>query len=165
MNFLPRYQKWLWPEPGLGDDELNALFQQLLSKRMPIAILLASNDPNPQQKMIILESYLAQNHINPRFPYPIYIVSQQSVYSKTVPVIEDESQLPRYFNLSQKELSSKERELLYKINFLVEKTGNSSIAKKFQLFAKNRTNIKKLFMISREAQYYEDLLVLIRNNK
>ena len=96
-----------------------------------------------------------------RFPYPIYVVSKEDISSKQVIVLKEESEIPRYFQILEEKRGGKESLLASKIDILRTKINNTPVEEKLELISKGRGEVKELFMVSREAQYYEDLLELM----
>ena len=145
MEFLPLYIKWQFTE----DIDWN----ELAFGKAPMIVYL-----NTQDQLKKLEGHLQRKKINPCFPYPIYVISREEVVPNQVNILGDESEIPQYFNLVKKRLTHQENEIFYRINLLSEKIRNILQQDKLQDLTDNRNKTRKLFMISREAHYYETLL-------
>lgn len=120
---------------------------QLPWNRRPI--ILYSQDPRA------VEDYLREKDINPHFPYPVYLVCEEPFSSRYVNVIADERELPRYFLPAHS----------HKIEMLAEKVRNAPIQEGLHAIAQTREKTKRLFMLSRETQYYEDLLQFLEQSR
>ena len=123
--------------------------------RAPVAITIKN-----RKELQTLQQHFEQENLNTRFPYPIYIIYDNKITPKQINVIKNKSELPPYFNIKLKNLSKIEYELLRKINILAESIRNIPIAHNLDIFSSRRHLIKKLFMISRETQYYENIIKL-----
>ena len=137
------------------------LLNEIPFSKRPVVLSFDWDEPEPQQKLQALEDYLRQKKIHPLFPYPIYIITKQEIYSEQINIIKDEAQLPEYFMIPDRKLDLQEKKIFYKVSILAEKVRNVSLGEKFQLLKTERDTTKKLFMVSREAQYYENLLKLM----
>ena len=148
----------------IQEAEFNRLLDGRPFNRRPVVIYFDKNEPSPHHKLQMIEDYLQQQKISPQFPYPVYVVSEQDISSERVRVIRDESEIPKYFQVLKENLKPSESLDFHKINMLTTKISNAPIAERLQLIVETRAETKKLFMISREAQYYEDLLMLIKQS-
>ena len=149
--------EWAGPQ----EEEFCRFLDDLPFESMPTMISLNKSGPSAHRKLQIIDSYLRRKKIHSRFPYPVYVISKEDISSEQVIVLKDESEVPRYFQILKETGEDLESEAFRKIHILRTKINNTPIEERFGLIAKAKVEIKELFMISRESQYYEDLLELM----
>ena len=164
MESLPFYDECNLNEVFRG--ELQAQLNQLPFGQRPIIFHFAQDKSWTylhQQKLEIIECHLRQIKINPCFPYPIYLVWEggQGPPAKLVNIIEDRAKIPGHFNLLVRRRGRYESRALDQIGILAEKIRNAQLVGEQQSIAWAKEETKKLFMISREVQYYQDFLALM----
>ncbi|MCY4643752.1 MAG: hypothetical protein OXB88_03955 [Bacteriovoracales bacterium] len=159
MDKLPRYNEWFIDKT---EENLHLFLEKLPFNKTPIVIYFHKEEPSPQQKLQIIENYLRRKGINARFPYPVYIVSNQGLYSDQINIVRKQSQIPRYFYLFKKDFTQREQKNFYKVSLFAEKVRNTPIEEGLRSIEATKDETKRSFMISREVQYYENMLTFIR---
>ncbi|MFN8369913.1 MAG: hypothetical protein U0T83_04710 [Bacteriovoracaceae bacterium] len=105
----------------------------------------------------LLEEHLTKLKINPRFPYPIYLVSDYDLSDCSFFIIKQIKDIPKYFLEMPGRPGSKELQTIKKLNILRNKIINSDINEKQKLLKNFSFKNKKLFNILKEIDFYEEI--------
>ncbi|MCO4793384.1 MAG: hypothetical protein KC493_06725 [Bacteriovoracaceae bacterium] len=103
--------------------------------------------------------------IHPKFPYPLYIVSNSIDHHKDLSVVPSVDALPRHFHQKARRLKSKELGLLSKCSILSKKVQNLNIHQRFRQITKSATPQRQLFDKCKEVYFYERITDGIYNRK
>ena len=115
-----------------------------------------------QKSIDNLERYIQEKEITPHFPYPIYIVSDKPLLTQKINLLKSRSEAPKHFDQNPKKLTTAENKVFYQINMIAEKIRNTPVETRLNALTSRSEETKKLFMISRENQYYENILTAMK---
>ncbi len=104
-----------------------------------------------------LEEALKKNKLNPYFPYPLYIISEEISQYNSIPILKSVKDLPEHFYKKIKRPNNKEMQLLNKLYLRVEKVGNLELAKLFDQLKSISDEQKKMYQSSKELYFLEQL--------
>ncbi|MBF0361790.1 MAG: hypothetical protein HQK49_12305 [Oligoflexia bacterium] len=107
-----------------------------------------------------MEISLKNLKINPLFPYPLYLITEQKLKSDIIPLANSKAELPPYFNFRWKVPTPSEKTIIQKINILK----NNLIASPIDRFIKEIKTIKKEQKIFHDLLREEDFYIDIINN-
>ncbi len=104
-----------------------------------------------------LEETLKTNKLNPYFPYPLYIITEEIGQYNSIPILKSVKDLPEHFYKKIKRPNNKEVQLLNKLYLRVEKVGNLELAKLFDQLKSISDEQKKMYQLTRELYFLEQL--------
>lgn len=148
--------------------DLTDLITQL-KKRVgsgPYFIKLNTKSYNETARIIDnLTKALSALHIDPHFPYPIYIISEHDIILSPFSIFKHEDELPRFFKVKSMRLKSKELSLLQKSTILAKRVSNhriEDISNDLNIAINNQRALRDLV---KENCYYEDLVKTLEKGK
>ncbi len=104
-----------------------------------------------------LEEALFENKLNPLFPYPLYVITEELIEYNSIPLLKTVKDLPDHFFKKVKRPTNKEMQLLNKLYLRVEKVGNLEMEKLVDKLKSISSEQKELYNISRELYFLEQL--------
>lgn len=103
-----------------------------------------------------LEQIILENSLHPFFPYPLYLITPDSL--KTIfPLVKSVKELPEHFFKKIKRPNNKELQLLNKLSLKVDKIKNLEIYKIIQELKDSGNSQKKLYLETKELHFLEKL--------
>jgi hypothetical protein len=123
MN-LPLYQHINLNSASL--EELENLLRTDLNLRHPVALNLKALDLDQQREVIgLIENYFVSNNLSYKFPYPIYLITDHERTISKVPVVQETSDLPKFFSQRESKMNVKETHLAGRNKLLQQVVKNS----------------------------------------
>lgn len=110
-----------------------------------------------QDVIMQIEDALKQLKVYPRFPYPCYLYSKEKIISSALPILYDDTDFPRHFNIRPHRAVAKEKSLLQKIEMLRKMIANHPLDDVFDLLENHRKAQRELKIVLNENQYYQEL--------
>lgn len=138
---------------------IRASFRKAPLGHAPIIVHLPDLSEEEMYKIIaIIDTIFDDAKISTKLPYPTYLITEQQLKVNRYTCFKKRYQVPRYFNIQSKQnLNTKEAEILDRVTLLSEKINSSNPTKQLMELSKLKDKNRKLFMITREAQFYIDL--------
>lgn len=96
--------------------------------------------------------------INPKFPFPLYIICTKRTHYKNLNLIKNTLQLPEHFKKKPQKLKNKEMGLLLKTEISSSRIKNLDIDEKMEFIKIIKENQKLLSELTREAYFYQNIL-------
>jgi hypothetical protein len=109
------------------------------------------------QLLTELEKAMNQIGISPRFPYPIYIISEHLDHHNFFPTAQSVEDLPKHFFKKVKRPGVKESQILSRNTVLLSKVNNQPCEDKMQLLKAWQEGQKKLSDLSKELFFYQTI--------
>lgn len=139
----------IYEEIPIGEFHYTSLIKILKEKRVnqvPCYILLPQL-PTKEIYQILDELHLALKELslNPYFPYPLYIVTQEIKSHPIFRISPSVEELPVHFFKQVRRPKSKESQLLSKNSLLAEKIQNDEIERKLKMLKSQKKQQKRLF--------------------
>lgn len=104
-----------------------------------------------------LEEALLENKLNPLFPYPLYVITEELNGYNSIPLLKTVKELPDHFFKKVKRPNNKEMQLLNKLYLRVEKVGNLEMEKLMDNLKNISLEQKELYNATRELYFLEQL--------
>jgi len=104
-----------------------------------------------------LEKAMNQIAISPRFPYPIYIISEHLDHHSFFPTAKSVEDLPKHFFKKVKRPGVKESQILMRNTVLLNKLINQPCEEKMTQITMWREGQKKLATITKELFFYQTI--------
>lgn len=104
-----------------------------------------------------LEEALKENKLNPLFPYPLYVITEELAEYNTIPLLKSVKDLPDHFFKKVKRPNNKEMQLLNKLYLRVEKVGNLDMEKLIENLKIISNEQKELYNVTKELYFLEQL--------
>lgn len=140
--------------------ELDYLKEKLLDSRIgkvPTYINLTTLPKEDQNDtVIIIKELFLELNLNPRFPYPCYLILDKNIdlYFPTVATVKE---LPDHFFKKVKRPNNKELQLLNKLSLKVEKIRNLDMNRIMEDLITTNISQKKLYDNTKELYFLEIL--------
>ncbi len=152
---IPIFEEILLKGRQLND--LKVLITDSRVGKVPCYINLTAILPDELQTLIInLEQLILEAGLHPRFPYPLYLITNKSIHSllPSVRVVRD---LPEHYFKKIKRPNNKELQLLNKLSLKVDKIKNLELYKIIEQFRESADFQKKLYQETKELYFLETL--------
>lgn len=104
-----------------------------------------------------LEEALRENKLNPLFPYPLYVITEELNDYNSIPLLKTVKELPEHFYKKVKRPNNKEMQLLNKLYLRVEKVGNLDMLKLVENLKDSSIKQKDLYIQTKELYFLERL--------
>lgn len=104
-----------------------------------------------------LEEALKENKLNPLFPYPLYVITEELSEYNSIPLLKTVKDLPDHFFKKVKRPNNKEMQLLNKLYLRVEKVGNLDMEKLLDNLKVISNDQKELYSATKELYFLEQL--------
>lgn len=125
----------------------------------PAFIDLVDKDLDEQRTFLhALVEGLKHMRLNPRFPYPIYIISTKITHYGDLPILESKRELPRYYVVDKTRPTNKDQPLLKRANINLQSVLNVDLEKKFDYIRNTSFERKYLANLCRQTDFYEEIL-------
>ena len=96
--------------------------------------------------------------VDPRFPYPLYIITPVVRKFLDLPLLSDRSKLPKHFFCKTQKLNSKEQSLLKKTKVVSQKIGNNEISN-ITIHIQSKSNTRRLLSeVCQENEFLESIV-------
>lgn len=107
-------------------EEITGLLHTEMNLRHPVVFNLKSLDTDQQREVIgIVENFFVSNNISYNFPYPVYVLSDHEASISRLPIVSDQSELPKFFSSRDNKMNVKEAHLSNKNKLLQQDILNS----------------------------------------
>lgn len=144
-------------------EDIAALLHEDLNLRRPVAYVLKTLGLDEQREVIgVIENWFETHQASWRFPYPVFIVSNYSDAIGHMPVFEDVTQLPRFYNQKDVKVTVKETQVLERNRLLQQEIKNADSHVMANVVREYGLNHKKIWYLANEAHFYEQLLTKLR---
>ena len=121
---LPVYQVIQVKTNSLED--LNELLKKDMNLRHPVVLNLLALDTDTQREFIgLIENYFMSENISFKFPYPVYLVTVHEPSITMMPVVADQTKLPRFFTQKEGRMNVKESHLADRNRLLQQEVANA----------------------------------------
>ena len=157
---LPLFQKI--DIQDINEDSLKSIFKKNTVGQLPTILILDKDlvqfaEHFAQTCAMILE----EMNINPFFPYPTYVLSQEKIHFKGMPQLRNTAEAPKHFVKKIKKVKNREQTLLSKADTFRSRIDNQSVTDDYEYLLKRRMLNHKLRDLVREKSFYQDLLKTI----
>ncbi len=102
--------------------------------------------------------------INPRFPYPTYILSEVGLKQTFFPELKSTRAIPKHFIKKIKRIKKREQSLLDKITTLSERIKNHNISEDLNYLTNKSSKNKELRNLCSEKDFYLELIESIKGS-
>jgi hypothetical protein len=135
-----------------------AFLQRKLGER-PAVLILPEKDKELQKKIITnILIVLKKHQINPRFPYPIYVVADVDIEAKNIPIIQRDHFAPRFFYCRNPKVTSRESNLLNKVKIIRDKLFKGDLEEKVEYIKSQAPKKREIYLLSEEEAFYQQIL-------
>lgn len=142
---------------GTTTPELRLMVEDSRIGKVPCYVNLSSFSTEALETLIInLEQVILEAAMHPRFPYPLYLVTEKSVKS-LFPTVKSVKELPEHYFKKVKRPNNKELQLLNKLSLKVDKIKNLQLYKITQELKDTSDTQKKLYSETKELHFLEQL--------
>ena len=134
---------------------------------IPIYFYLSDLEEDIQNNFIhLFFDIINEKKFNIFFPYPVYIVSSTSKDFETKKIIfKSKKDLPVFFKKDLQKLKARELDSLKKILFNAERISNIDEFKKLKFIKENANKQKKLFDLTKEFNFFQNILDEMTNEE
>lgn len=150
---------------GTSTNELRLVVEDSRIGKVPCYINLSNFTTEALETLIInLEQVILEAAMHPRFPYPLYLVTEKSVRS-LFPTVKSVKELPEHYFKKVKRPNNKELQLLNKLSLKVDKIKNLQLYKITQDLKDTADTQKKLYAETKELHFLEQLNFIMFDSK
>ena len=130
---------------------------------LPTYINLVNCPPEEIQNLVVrIEDIFEKNGFLHHFPYPCYILSELPITTRFMRTADNEHQLPKFFKVHKKQLTSKEGQSLKHVEISQRQLSNLNLAQKLEKINICRNQQKQLHL---SVLYEEFLSEIIKNEE
>lgn len=135
--------------------------------RCPILIEIETLSMDDQKKFLSLFSTkVNEDHkLSLIFPYPIYIKSQLKQNDSALLIIQEESDLPKFFLKKEGKINLKESQILMKNKLLQQEIQNADLSQVKEKIKSYANDHKKIFQLEVERMSYINILANLKKEK
>ncbi len=142
---------------------LKKIFNSSEAGKKPLYIeLKCKNTIDATDTLDNIAESLKELNINPFFPYPIYIITHLVNYYSRLPILNNKLELPKHFFIKDNITSSKQESILNKLEVPLKRIKNTDIEEVKKRFKEYSLRHKKLYHLTKEAYFYEELMEIPR---
>ena len=127
--------------------------------RTPLYIDLLTYDYNKTVKILKhLRIAISKIGVNPRFPYPLYIITDKLCHYYNLPLVTNKKNLFSYYIKQGRNLNRREILILSKLYILLEKINNNNVTKEHSFIKTQSKKRRFLKDISYESSLYYKII-------
>lgn len=142
---------------GTSLSELHSVVEDSKIGKVPCYLNLSNFKSDEVETLVInLEQVILEAALHPRFPYPLFLVTEKSVKS-LFPCVKSVKELPEHYFKKVKRPNNKELQLLNKLSLKVDKIKNLQLYKVTQDLKDTADTQKKLYVETKELHFLERL--------
>lgn len=147
-------------------DQLLPYFEQQKVGRRPCFIKMPKDDPEKLRGHLInILLVLKKMKVDPRFPYPLYLISEVRLNSKIIPQIRSEREIPGFFFCKNQKITSRESSLINKISIIRERMRNFNYEGLMEDMNEYSNHHKKVYQLAREHNFLTTILEHWKNQE
>lgn len=154
---LPVYQTINLKSSSL--EELSSLLTSDLNLKHPVVINARSLDFDQQREVIgLIENWFVSNGVSFKFPYPVYVLTEQERTISNLPLLKSSEELPKFFAQKESKMNVKEAHLAGKNKLLQQEVQNSdahSTESSIRMFGAIH---RQVFELEEERLFYRSLI-------
>ena len=127
--------------------------------RTPLSLdLLTYNENETLEILKNLKSAIIRLGVNPRFPYPIYIITDKVNHYEDLPIMKRKKDISSFYIGRRTNINRREALILSKLYILLEKINNHNVTKECA-FIKSQSNQRSYLKdLSYESSIYRTIL-------
>jgi hypothetical protein len=108
--------------------------------------------------LTVMELVLKDLNINPKFPYPYYIINGNTEVSSILPIVKKFEDIPSYFQVEVKRVTNREQKLLDKIEVICSQIQNEDVEQRLHEYKMNILPQKFIKSLAKESLFLEQIL-------
>ncbi len=159
---LPVYQ--LFNIKSASIEELKNVLSPDMNLKHPVAFNLKNLDLEGQREAIgYIENYFYSNNLTFKFPYPLYLISDHEDSISRIPLVKEQSLLPKFYSQRDTKMNVKESHVIGKNKLLqleIKNSDASAVQQDLENYAVSHRIIQNL---EKERNFY--LFILNRLSK
>jgi len=161
---LPIYQNI-----HIDSSDYKTLKKTLKDKKLGKIPTIINIDPeiktSVKELTLILEKILKELKINPFFPYPIYLITEEDASGSPIPVLKNKTYLPSLFKCKKNKISNKETSVYKKMVVSRDKILKINIFDCLLAIANVKKFNRELFSLTKEGIFYENIMSNLHKRK
>jgi hypothetical protein len=149
-------------------EDLTDILAQELNLKHPVVINVKALDFDQQRETIgLIENYFVTHEVSFKFPYPVYIITDQEATVAGLPLVRVPEELPKFFIQRDGKLNVKEAHLIGKNKLLqqeIRNGENSTNENEIKVYGKTH---QQIHLLENESHIYKMILtrlVRAKNN-
>lgn len=140
-------------------EEIQAIFKKNGVASCPTLLLFTNLNGHKLSVAFEMCQKAFQNlELNPRFPYPTYIVHEAETKQSFFPEIQSQNNLPKHFIKKIKRVKKREQSLLDKVITLSDRIKNHKIHEDLEYLKSKSQQNRELSNLCAEKSFYLELL-------
>jgi hypothetical protein len=142
-----------------GLDELEHILSTDINLRHPVAFNLKLLDLDQQREMIgLIENFFVSSNISFKFPYPVYVICDHERSISNMPIFNETTQLPRFFNQRELKMNIKESHLAGRNMLLQQEVKNIDASSTQQELTYYGESHRLIYEREKERTIYRSIL-------
>lgn len=143
-------------------EDVTAVLIDGMNLRNPVVLQLSHLNSDEQREVIgFIENWFAEGRSH-KYPYPVFIVSNQGQALGQLPVVPEIKALPKFFQQKDGKPNVKEGQVLDRNRLLQQEIQNTDPKQTEDTFSEYAVQHKKLWFLNQEAQFYTEILTRLR---
>ncbi len=154
---LPVYQQYNIKSASI--EEMKTLLSGDMNLKHPVVINLKALGLEEQREAIgYIENFYYSNNLSFKFPYPLYLVSDHEDSITRIPLVKEQSLLPKFYSQRDTKMNVKESHVIGK-NKLLQMEIKNSDASAVQQDIENYAHAHKIIQsLEKERNFYRFIL-------
>lgn len=154
---LPVYQQFNVKSASIED--IKNILSPDINLKHPVAINLKALTLEDQQEAIgLIENYFYSNDLTFKFPYPVYLISDHEDSITRIPLVKEQSNLPKFYAQRDSKMNVKESHVVGKNKLLQLEIKNSDASAIQQAIEHYADPHKIIQSLEKERNFYRFIL-------
>ena len=154
---LPVYQNYNIKSASIED--MKNILTPDMNLKHPVVFNLKGLTLEDQREAIgYIENYFYSNNLTFKFPYPVYVISDHEDSITRIPLVKEQSNLPKFYSQRETKMNVKESHVIGKNKLLqveIKNSDASAVQQDIESFAAPHKIIQNL---EKERNFYRFLL-------
>lgn len=134
-----------------------------MNQHRPVALLIDHLNRDDQREVIgLVENWFSEGLNSPRYPYPVYLVSELGEALGEVPVVATVKALPAFFRKKEGKPNVRETQLIARNRIMQQEIRNSDPLQIDATLLRYGHHHRRLWRLVEEGAFYERLLARLR---
>jgi hypothetical protein len=148
-------------------EDLKNFLHEDMNLKQPVALNLKQLDLEQQREVVgLIENFFSTNNHSYKYPYPVYLITDQERTITNMPTVKRPEELPRFFNQRDTKINLKESHLLGRNELIQQEIKNTDTEATNLNIQKYSTIHRKIFELEKERLFYRSILNrLVKANK
>ena len=150
--------------------DFSTLKKTLLDANIGENAIAIAIDPSLSKNAVVeivdtLKEVCEKLFVNPKIPYPIFIVTQHPVKNSDFLFVKNKDNISNYYRLKMKKLKKRENNLLNKVRTYTTRINHYRVGPSLEALSEHSRKHKMLKSACKEKAFYTDIIDKIQESK